>query len=118
MLIARTEFGYVFKYPELRNRGKEGAQWSIRQTGVYSKVVPESRSPSKSVWLFLHPTYESKAETQLKVALDNPERAVSLFRDPVEVHKLVMQCYMRKWRPYLRDVEEELLRIVSNFESC
>jgi hypothetical protein len=106
------ETGYIFKYPELRNRNDD-EKWSIRQTGVLCKIGVVGNATSK--WILLHPKYNSEGHESLKVVLNaKGEAAAELVHDPMLVNVHLLSTYLTNWRTYMFDIEEELIKLVSS----
>jgi hypothetical protein len=100
---------YVFKYPE-RREGPSSEVWSIRQTGVYSRLRHLDSSAS---WVILHPLYESRSEEALQNALQHTTTRHDLIDQPVDQHLLLINTYFSNWREYMLHFEEDILAMVS-----
>lgn len=107
--IRGAEIGFLFKYPELRNRESK-MPWSIRQTAMMSntKLSPSSQS----TWLLLHPLYETALRARMSAAVRDPTVSADWHKVPTRAHIFALRTYVGNWRAYLGWIEEDLLNLV------
>jgi hypothetical protein len=109
-LTTGAEASYVFKYPE-RRAGDTAEPWSIRQTGVYYK---HSGTASSTVFVILHPMYESSAEVRLSGSLGEKGSPQRVSVQPLDQHVLLIRTYFQNWREYMLFYEDKVMEMVSH----
>ena len=103
------EIVFVMKYPESNGRTDGADPWSIRQTGIYQSFQSLSRT---SIWILLHPRYNSVADARLKSILNSPGTSGCSDRQPLLLGLIVISVYFVNWRAYMAYLEEEEIRLV------
>lgn len=79
---------------ELNNRGDGKDPWSPRQTVVYHKLKPGSKS---STWILITPsrTAQLRLDRYVKTCPDLSAR------NPFEIHLIFLDTALANWRPYM-----------------
>jgi hypothetical protein len=120
-----TEFAYVLRRVELNGR-EVTEPWSIRQTAVYHKFLPEAESsyntsseltkknriqPSKSIFLLLAPS--SNVEWMFSNCLDQSLPDELSLLSPWNVHRILIADSLQGWMDYMASLEKRLKDQVS-----
>ncbi|EED16088.1 conserved hypothetical protein [Talaromyces stipitatus ATCC 10500] len=119
------EMGYIFKYPEIKSVDQTTGfeTWSIRQTGVYQRVVGDVDEDKGNILILLHPRYSSPLQKELEAALVYGDSASMLHNadgegsmitkkntSPLELHLFILGTYLYNWRAYMKKEEELLIK--------
>ena len=94
---------YTLKHVERNNR-PQGNNWSTRQTIVYHQKTGEVNGTE--IWIFLHPKPESVFHKRIMNGVSDVHKAWQLFSRPLNVHLLLLSCYIENWRWYLAQLSE------------
>ena len=103
------EMTFVLKYPERNGRIDGADPWSIRQTGVYQKVNPWSKT---SLWILLNPRQNTAANARIENLLKSQEIHSSLQWQPMLLGLIVFSVYFTNWRAFMEFSEKEEMRMV------
>ncbi|KAL5336636.1 hypothetical protein BJX70DRAFT_400422 [Aspergillus crustosus] len=103
------EMAYVIRRVERNNRVSQDYPWSIRQTGVYQKLVqPDDRSQDPSAVFFLVAP-SSAAEKSILPGLDDAASDLpGAVRLAFKVHKGLVAESLMGWADYMCWLEDEL----------
>jgi hypothetical protein len=106
-----TAVCHELQYMELRSRGS--ASWARRRIGVYQQVHP---SKNRHIAILLHMSRKPRIFERLithEGTHDHSHDVQSISRRPFCLHALVISCYLRNWREYLKQKEENCVAKVS-----
>lgn len=98
---------YLLKCAEENGRAW-GDPWSIRRTGLYHHIDPDTRS---NIVILLHPVPKSKAQERIR-AFVSLKGSQSIAVHPLSVQLLLLSTYLTHWRAYLRDLGREFVSMV------
>lgn len=101
------ELCYNIRYFEQNGRGR-GNPWSLRQTGVYQKYLPNKRS----AWLLLN--YSSYISDRVRAAFGEESSQIEELCEasPLSPHIFILSAAATNWRSYIERLRQKVRMFV------
>jgi hypothetical protein len=106
----KPEMCYNWKYVDMRTCNASGKpKWTTRKMGIYSKYHYSNKS---TTWIALQASeaYRRRLNTFFPQAVER-----NRYQDvhDLEVHLMMMNTASQNWIPYINELEEKVMRLVS-----
>ena len=96
---------YGLRYVELNNRGK-AEPWSIRQTAIYHKYKPDTKS---STWIMVSASPNTRRVLERYISSSEDLASLKAF----ELHLLMIDAALANWPQYIMDLTDNISGQVS-----
>jgi hypothetical protein len=98
-----SALSYQIRYVEQSGRGAQSS-WSRRHTGVYHD---HKAGEGLDVVIMLHPIRDPAFEHAITTLQGDTTGRAEVCNNPLRLHEILFECYMDKWRWYLRYLGEQ-----------